>query len=323
MDLAAIQAPVQAELAATDTLIDECLHSKIALIKELGQHLIHSGGKRLRPLIVLLSAKAFGYKGGQSHIELAATLELVHTATLLHDDVVDTSELRRGKKTANAVWGNAASILVGDFLYSRSFQLMVRVNQIKVLDILANATNVIAEGEILQLLNCKNPDIDEERCMEVVRAKTGALFATAAELGAVVTQRSAAEVDAMRNYGMHLGIAFQLIDDALDYNADAETLGKNRGDDLAEGKPTLPLLYALKHGTHEQASHIRHAIQHADYADLESVFAAIESTGAIAYTYGIAKQHATQAAQYLSKFPASTYLTALLALTDFAVQRAY
>lgn len=322
MDLASIRHLVQEELLATDNLIDECLHSEISLIKQLGQHLIHSGGKRLRPLLVLLSACAFGYKGS-SHIELAAVIELVHTATLLHDDVVDASDLRRGKRTANAIWGNAASILVGDFLYSRAFQLMVRVKDMRVMQILANATNVIAEGEILQLINCKNPDVDEAVCMEVIRAKTGTLFATATELGAVLCRRPEQEITTMREYGMLLGIAFQLADDALDYHASSETLGKNKGDDLSEGKLTLPLVYALKHGSLAQANVIRDAIHRNNTVDREQVFAAIETTQAIAYTYKLAQHYAERAIAQMDALPHSIYRDALIALARFTVVRTH
>ena len=322
MDLASIRNLVHEELVAADNLIDECLHSEISLIKQLGQHLIHSGGKRLRPLLVLLSARTFNYTG-LSHIELAAVIELVHTATLLHDDVVDTSDMRRGKRTANAIWGNAASILVGDFLYSRAFQLMVRTHNMRVMQILAQATNVIAEGEILQLLNCKNPDVNEATCMEVIRAKTGTLFATATELGAVLTQQSEQMITAMREYGMHLGIAFQLADDALDYHASSETLGKNKGDDLAEGKITLPLIYALKNSSAAQANIISDIIHHTNEVDREQVFAIIESTGAIRYTYDLAQQYAKRAVEFLNELPESPYRAALIALAEFAVARTY
>ena len=322
MDLVSIRNLVQEELIAADTLIDECLHSEISLIKQLGQHLIHSGGKRLRPLLVLLSARAFDYSG-LAHIELAAVIELVHTATLLHDDVIDASDLRRNKRTANAIWGNAASILVGDFLYSRAFQLIVRVNNMRVMQILAHATNAIAEGEILQLLNCKNPEVDEATCMEVIRAKTGTLFATAAELGAVLCQQPESTITAMRDYGMYLGIAFQLADDALDYHASSEALGKNKGDDLAEGKLTLPLVYALKKGSPAQTNVIRAAIHHSIEADREQVFAVIESSGAIAYTYELAQQYAARAIRALEVLPESTYRSALTALAEFAVARTF
>jgi octaprenyl-diphosphate synthase len=322
MDIAAVRALVATDLTATDNLIDTCLQSEIDLIQQLGRHLIHSGGKRLRPLVVLLSAHAFNYRGDK-HITLAAIIELIHTVTLLHDDVVDASELRRGQKTANAVWGNAASVLVGDFLYSRTFQMMASIGSLPIMQLLADATNVISKGEILQLLNCKDPTTSEARYMEVIRAKTGALFATAAQMGPVLSQCSESEITAASNYGMQLGIAFQLIDDALDYSAATETLGKNRGDDLAEGKPTLPLIYALQHSTPEQANCIRNAIQQASCADLDAILQTIESTQAIAYTCRLAKQHVAQAIQNLRGIPDTPYRTALIALAEFAVERSY
>lgn len=322
MDLATIRHLVHADLAATDTAIEACLHSNIPLIKTIGHHLIQGGGKKLRPLVVLLGAHAFGYKE-QSHIELAAIIELIHSATLLHDDVVDASELRRSQKTANAIWGNPASVLVGDFVYSRAFQMMAKVNNVRILSVLADATNTIASGEILQLLNCKDPETDEARYMDVIHAKTGTLFATAAQMGPILCARSEQEIDLMTQYGKHLGIAFQLVDDALDYSTSSETLGKNRGDDLAEGKPTLPLLYALKHSTPEQARCIRDAIQQASRTNLEMILAAIESTNAITYTYQLAKEHSTKALQYLSKIPDSPYRSALSALAEFAIERKY
>jgi len=322
MDLAAIRQLVHTDLIATDHAIEACLQADIPLITTIGQHLIHSGGKRLRPVVVLLSAHAFGYTE-QAHIKLAAIIELIHTATLLHDDVVDTSELRRSQKTANAIWGNPASVLVGDYLYSRAFQMMVGLNNMRVMDILATATNIIASGEILQLLNCKDPDTSEVRYMEVIHAKTGRLFATAAQMGPIICNRPENEINAMEQYGKHLGIAFQLVDDALDYSTAAETLGKNQGDDLAEGKPTLPLLYALKHGTPEQARCIREAIQNASITNLASILATIEATGAISYTYSMAKQHVTQALTCLNEIPDSPYRVALTALAEFAIDRTY
>lgn len=320
MDLTAIRALVQADLAATDQLIiDECLQSEIKLIRQLGSHLIQSGGKRLRPVLVLLSAHAYSYQG-RAHIDLAAIIELIHTVTLLHDDVVDNSELRRGQSTANALWGNAASVLVGDFLYSRAFQRMVGINNMEVLKTLANATNVISEGEILQLLNCKNPDTTEAEYMTVIRAKTGALFSTATQMGPLLTHQPAA---AMMQYGMHLGMAFQLVDDVLDYSTSSNELGKNQGDDLAEGKPTLPLIYAAQHGTAKQRHCIREAILNASRSNLDLILATIESTGAIAYTYQLAQQHVTQAINYLSEVPDSPYRQALKDLAQFAVERSF
>lgn len=322
MNLTTIRKLVENDLKATDELIDNCLYSEISLIKDLGQHLIHSGGKRLRPLIVLLCAHTFSYEG-DAHIKLAAVIELIHTATLLHDDVVDTSELRRGQKTANAVWGNSASVLVGDFLYSRAFQMMVEVNNSQIMQTLASATNIIAEGEILQLLNCKNPDVTEEHYLEVIRSKTGALFATSAQLGAILSERSEQTVMSMFHFGMHLGTAFQLIDDALDFSTSSDTLGKNRGDDLAEGKPTLPLLYAMKHGSSAEKASIREAIQNASADNLESILATIESTQAIAYTYQLAKEEAEKAITFLRDIPDTPYRHALIALTQFSVERTY
>jgi octaprenyl-diphosphate synthase len=322
IDVAAIRTLVEKDFAATDKLIGECLQSDVKLITQLGHHLIDSGGKRLRPLVVLLSAHAFNYRGTK-HIDLAAIIELIHTVTLLHDDVVDASELRRGKKTANALWGNAASVLVGDFLYARTFQLMVGIGSLAIIKILADATNLISKGEVLQLLTCKDPATTEQQYLEVIRAKTGVLFSTAAQMGAVLSECDEQQINAARNYGMYLGIAFQLIDDALDYSTASETLGKNRGDDLAEGKPTLPLIYALQHGTPTQADYIRHAIQHASRDNLMHVLQAIESTQAIAYTEQLAQHYAEQAIQQLQLIPDSAYRAALISLAKFAVARSY
>ncbi len=322
MDLAAIRDLVEPDLKATDELIEECLRSDIPLIKKLSQHLIHSGGKRLRPLLVLLCAKAFSYPD-DAHIKLAAIIELIHTVTLLHDDVVDASELRRGKKTANALWGNAASVLVGDFLYSRAFQLMVDIGSLQIINELANATNTISEGEVLQLLTCKDPETSEECYMKVIRAKTGTLFATATKMGPLLCRAPESTILELANYGMHLGVAFQLVDDALDYCSTSQTLGKNCGDDLAEGKPTLPLIHALQNGTSVEQTYIRRAIENASRDDLELILTAIESTGAIAYTYHLAKQHADKAISCLSDVPDSPYRKALIALAEFSVARKY
>lgn len=322
MDLAALRNLVQEDLAATDNVIDSCLQSDIKLIQEVGRHLIYSGGKRLRPLVVLLSAHAFNYQG-QAHVNLAGIIELIHTATLLHDDVVDTSELRRNQKTANSIWGNSASVLVGDFIYSRTFQMMVKLNNMRVMDILAEATNKIAAGEILQLLNRHDPSTNEARYMDVIRAKTGILFATAAQLGPIIAGCSEQEITTMANYGMHLGIAFQLVDDALDYNTKSETLGKNQGDDLADGNPTLPLIYAMKHADETQERCIHQAIKQGKRDQLDVILAAIEATGAIAYTYQLAQYYAQQAINCLEKIPSSAYRTALIELANFAVERTY
>lgn len=322
MDLTAIRNLVQADLNQSDALISECLSSEISLIPKLSHHLIDSGGKRLRPLLVLLSAHAFSYQG-EYHINLSAIIELIHTATLLHDDVVDHSELRRGQSTANAIWGNAASVLVGDYLYSRAFQMLVKINNSEVMKVLAGATNTIAEGEILQLINCKNIEITEAEYLNILRGKTGALFSTATQMGPLLCESSHSMIQAMGHYGMHLGVAFQLIDDALDYNTSSSLLGKNQGDDLAEGKPTLPLIYVLKHGNASQKKYVKSALQEANRGNLSAILDAIESTGAIAYTSELAKQHSHQAIKYLADVPDSQYRSALEALANFAVERSF
>ena len=260
MSIENIRSLIAQDMGAVDEVIREKLHSHVALIRQVSEYIINSGGKRLRPSLVLLSAGAFGYSGKRHH-DLAAVIEFIHTATLLHDDVVDASELRRSKATANALFGNAASVLVGDFLYSRAFQMMVEVDNMRVMQVLADATNTIAEGEVLQLLNCRDPDVDEENYLRVIRYKTAKLFEAATRLGAILGGSSPAEEEAMAAYGMHLGTAFQLTDDILDYSGDYQDTGKNLGDDLAEGKPTLPLIYAIKNGSSEQAAIIRRAIE--------------------------------------------------------------
>ncbi|MES2997891.1 MAG: polyprenyl synthetase family protein [Pseudomonadota bacterium] len=322
MDLAPIQKLVKADFDKVDSLIDQCLHSEIPLIPELAKHLIYSGGKRLRPLIVLLSAGAFNYQGG-SHLPLAATLELIHTATLLHDDVIDSSALRRGKKTANTLWGNSASILVGDFLYSRAFQLTVQVNNLRVLKSLANATNTLSQTEILQLVNCHNPDLDEAQCLKIIEGKTGILFSIAAQQPAILAQRSETEITAMSNYGLHLGIAFQLIDDTLDYTGSTTQIGKAKGDDLAEGKTTLPLIYALQQADKKQAQLIREAISQGSRKNLIPIIDIIKLTGAIDYTYQRAKEYAGKAKDNLQAIPESDYRQALTTLAEFAIARTY
>ncbi len=307
---------------AVDRLIQARLASNVVLIDQISHYIINSGGKRLRPVLVLLAARALGYQGPH-HIDLAAVIEFIHTATLLHDDVVDASELRRGKQSANAVFGNEASVLVGDFLYSRAFQMMVDVGSMRVMQILSDATNTIAEGEVLQLLNCHDPDTTEQRYMDVIHYKTAKLFEAASQLGAVLAGRPAAEEQAMARYGMHLGTAFQLVDDVLDYSASSEQLGKNIGDDLAEGKPTLPLIYAMRQGTPAQAALIRSAIENGGRDNMMEITAAIESTGAIAYTSRSARQEADRALAELANFPDSPYKQALVALAEFSVARAY
>lgn len=322
MDIEAVYNLVEEDRLAVDSLIRERLHSDVVLINQISHYIINSGGKRLRPIILLLAARAYGYEGSD-HQELAAVVEFIHTATLLHDDVVDASDMRRGRETANNVWGNEASVLVGDFLYSRSFQMMVSVQNMRVMEILADATNTIAEGEVMQLLNVHNPDLDEAGYLDVICSKTAKLFESAAELGAVLAERSKEEQQAMAAYGMHLGIAFQLIDDALDYGATSVELGKNIGDDLAEGKPTLPLIYVMQNGTTEQANLVRYAVEHGGKEEIDAIRAAIESTGAIAYTSRSAEREAEKAIAALSILPDSPYREALETLARFSVQRTF
>ncbi len=300
--------------------IQSRLHSEVVLINQIGGHIINSGGKRLRPIIHLLSAKALAYNGSQ-HIDLSAIIEFIHTATLLHDDVVDNSDLRRGEDTANALWGNAASVLVGDFLYSRAFEMMVEIDRMSIMAILSKATNTIAEGEVLQLLNCHDPDTTEERYLEVIHNKTAKLFESASELAAVICDRPPEEQQAMAKYGMHLGCAFQLIDDVLDYTSSAEDMGKNLGDDLAEGKPTLPLIYAMRNGTSEQATMIREAIENGGLDKIEQIHEAIHQSGAIEYTSDCAKNEAKQAIEALEFLHDSSYKDALIFLANFSVNR--
>ncbi len=320
MDIEQIRTLVADDTAAVDDLIRRRLQSDVVLINQLGHYIINSGGKRLRPLLVLLSARALGYSGPHHHT-LAAIVEFIHTATLLHDDVVDASDLRRGRETANAVWGNEASVLVGDFLYSRAFEMMVEVDSMRVMKILAEATNTIAEGEVLQLLNCHEPDTSEEQYLEVILRKTAKLFEAAAELGAVLAGAGADIEVAMAAYGVHLGTAFQLIDDALDYSGDESTIGKQLGDDLAEGKPTLPLIYVMRTGNEAQVETVRKAITDGGRELICEVTEAIASTGAIAYTSRLAMDEALKARAALDAFPASAYRDALTGLADYAVSR--
>ena len=321
-DIDDIRQLVQADARAVDRVILTRLQSDVALINELGRYIVNSGGKRLRPLLVLLAARACGYQG-HHHVELAAVIEFIHTATLLHDDVVDASDLRRGKDTANALWGNEAAVLVGDFLYSRSFEMMVDVGSMRVMEILSHTTNTIAEGEVMQLLNCHDPDTTEQRYREVIRYKTAKLFEASARLGAVLGGQDVVVEDALARYGMHLGTAFQLIDDALDYSASSEDLGKNIGDDLAEGKPTLPLIHAMRHGSAEQVETIRHAIEQGGLERIDRVLEAIESTDAIAYTAQSAQEEADLAIEALDMLPTSPYRDALYGLAEFSVNRTY
>ena len=320
MDIDQIRTLVADDTAAVDALILRRLESDVVLINQVGHYIIHSGGKRLRPLLVLLSSRALGYDGPHHHA-LAAIVEFIHTATLLHDDVVDASEMRRGRETANAVWGNEASVLVGDFLYSRAFEMMVEVDSMRVMQILAGATNTIAEGEVLQLLNCHEPDTTEAQYLEVILRKTAKLFEAAAQLGAVLAGSGSDTEAAMAAYGIHLGTAFQLIDDALDYSGDQAEIGKQLGDDLAEGKPTLPLIHVMRNGSPEQIETVHRAIVDGGRERIEDVTAAIASTGAIAYTSRLAKDEALKARAALDALPASAYRDALTGLADYAVSR--
>jgi octaprenyl-diphosphate synthase len=322
MDIQQLYNLVAEDREAVDALIRQRLHSDVVLINQVSEYIINNGGKRLRPVLVLLSAGAFGYQGRYHH-ELAAVVEFIHTATLLHDDVVDESDMRRGKETANNVWGNAPSVLVGDFLYSRAFQMMVNVQSMRVMEILSEATNIIAEGEVMQLLNVHNADLDEQGYLEVIRYKTAKLFESAAQLGAVLCDRSKTEEEAMSRYGMHLGTAFQLVDDVLDYSASSEALGKNIGDDLAEGKATLPLIYTINHGSAEQAALVREAVEQGGIGKIDEIRQAIESVGAIAYTARTAREEADRAIAALSILEDSSYKDALIALADYSVQRSF
>ena len=313
-------APIAADLEAVNSVIRQQLHSDVALVSQIAEYIISAGGKRIRPVLVLLVANAHGYRGVQHH-QLAAVIEFIHTATLLHDDVVDESSLRRGRETANAMFGNAASVLVGDFVYSRAFQMMVDVGELRVMQILADATNVIAEGEVLQLLNMHDPDVTEARYLEVIRSKTAKLFEAAAQLGALIAGATEAQIEAAAEYGRSLGTAFQLVDDALDYTGVAADIGKNAGDDLREGKPTLPLIYLMEHGTPEQRELVRACIEHGDESHFDVILAAITSSGALDYTMQKAAKAGHQAISALSRLPDSQFKQSLLNLSRFAVDR--
>lgn len=322
MSIEAIREFIAEDMRAVDEVIRSRLHSDVALIRQVAEYIIGSGGKRLRPALLILSAGAFGYRGTRHHV-LAAVVEFIHTATLLHDDVVDQSALRRGRPTANSLFGNAASVLVGDFVYSRAFQMMVGVDNMRVLRVLADATNVIAEGEVLQLMNCHDPDLDEQGYLRVIRYKTAKLFEAATRLGAILGGASREEEEAIATYGMHLGTAFQLIDDVLDYSGEQAVIGKNIGDDLAEGKATLPLIYAIRHGTPQQAALIRQAIEHGGLDELGGVIEAIRQTGAIDYARQQAGVESRIACEALARLPESVHRDRLRELAEFAVTRTY
>lgn len=316
----AINQLIAPEMDAVNLVIRQQLHSDVALVSQISEYIINAGGKRIRPVLVLLMANAYAYQG-QQHYDLAAIVEFIHTATLLHDDVVDESSMRRGRQTANALFGNAASVLVGDFLYSRAFQMMVSIDSMAVMRILADATNVIAEGEVLQLLNMHDPDVTEERYLEVIRCKTAKLFEAAAQIGALISGAPESEIAAAGEYGRCLGTAFQLIDDVLDYSGKADEIGKNVGDDLREGKPTLPLIYVMKNGSETERDLVKACIENGDESQFDAILSAITQSGALAYTKQAAVLAAESAANALHHLPDSAYKTALQDLAFLAVNR--
>jgi octaprenyl-diphosphate synthase len=318
----ALYALIADDMRSVDAVIRRQLHSDVVLVRQVAEYIVGGGGKRMRPAMVLLAAGAVGYKGTQHH-DLAAVVEFIHTATLLHDDVVDASDLRRGRETANAMFGNAASVLVGDFLYSRAFQMMVSVGSMRIMSVLAAATNIIAEGEVLQLMNCHNADIEVEDYLQVIRFKTAKLFEAAGQIGAIIGSADAAVEAGLANYGMHLGTAFQLVDDVLDYSGEEAETGKHLGDDLAEGKPTLPLIHAMQNGTPAQAACVRRAIEEGGRDQFADVLAAVRATGALEAARAQAEAEAAAAIASLDVLPASIYKDALVQLSSFAVARRY
>ena len=322
MILSTILSPIKSDLLAVNEVIRASLHSEVPLVNQVAAHIIQGGGKRLRPSTLLLVGGLFGPIRKEHH-ELAAVIEFIHTATLLHDDVVDQSTKRRNHKTANTIFGNAASVLVGDFIYSRAFQMMVKINHMKVMEVLANTTNTIAEGEVLQLLNIHNASIEDEDYLKVVYYKTAKLFESAAELGAIIGSADDNDIKALAQFGKHMGIAFQLIDDVLDLSGNPEEIGKNLGDDLAEGKPTLPLLYAMKKGSDEQKKIIRAAIENGGLTELESVLNAVKETKALEYVRQLAKEEIEKGEKLIQHITSSDYKDALLSLTQFVTSRDY
>jgi octaprenyl-diphosphate synthase len=320
MDFPPVLAPIYAELRRVDAVIRERLASDVALVRQVAAHIVDGGGKRLRPALLLLAADATGARG-EARFELAAVVEYIHTATLLHDDVVDVSQLRRGRPTANAAFGNAAAVLVGDFLYSRAFQMMVGVDDMRVMRVLADATNTIAEGEVLQLMNCHDPEVDEQRYLEVVRRKTAKLFEASARLGGILGRAPASVEEGLARYGMHVGTAFQLVDDVLDYSGDPDTIGKSLGDDLAEGKPTLPLIRVMRDGAPEAAARVRRAIIDGTRDDFPEVLKAIRDSGALDGARDVARQEAEHACAALEPLPPSSAKDSLLELAAFSVTR--
>lgn len=324
MSIEAVQALAKNDFSAVNQKILTALHSEVVLINQVGQYIVSSGGKRLRPLITLLAARAAGYEGDK-HITAAALIEFIHTATLLHDDVVDHSDMRRGRETANELWGNEAAVLVGDFIYTRSFQMMVSLNSMPIMDVLSDATNVIAEGEVMQLMNIGDPDTTEENYMNVIYSKTARLFEAAGGVASIISREEGGKdyYKALSTYGMYLGTAFQLIDDILDYTATAAEMGKNTGDDLAEGKPTLPLIYAMRAGSSEEAALIQDALVNADISKLDSIMQVIERTKSLDYTHSVAVKQAELAIEALAELPESPYKDALKTLANYAVIRKF
>lgn len=317
---ASIVEPIASDMEAVNRLIRQQLNSDVPLVSQIAEYIISAGGKRIRPMLVLLAANAHAYQG-TAHHTLAGLIEFIHTATLLHDDVVDESSLRRGRQTANALFGNAASVLVGDFIYTRAFQMIVSVGDMRIMQILADATNVIAEGEVLQLLNMHDPDVSEERYLQVIRSKTAKLFEAACQIGALIAGASAADVEKAAEYGCSLGTAFQLIDDVLDYSGNSEEIGKNVGDDLREGKPTLPLIYLLQHGNANQRELVRACIEQGDESHFSAILDAITTSGALDYTKRAAEQAALHAANAIKDWNDSQSKESLINLCAFAVGR--
>ncbi|AWX16315.1 octaprenyl diphosphate synthase [Mergibacter septicus] len=323
MDLKTIQALAAPDMQAVNEMILAQLNSNVVLINQLGHYIISGGGKRIRPLIAVLAAKALGIAGTE-HITCATFIEFIHTATLLHDDVVDESTLRRGKETANALFGNAASVLVGDFIYTRAFQLMTKLNSLEILAVMSDAVNVISEGEVLQLMNCNDPNTTEASYLQVIYSKTARLFEVSTQCAAILAKADIALQTGLRDYGRYLGTAFQLVDDVLDYSANAQQLGKNRGDDLAEGKPTLPLLHAMHNGNPEQAKLIRQVIEQGNGREvLEQVLAIMQEHGSLDYAMQKAREEAQKAVDAISILPESEYKQALISLAYLSVERTY
>ena len=320
--LTEIMALVSDDLSAIKRHIENQIESDIPLIREIGRYIVDAGGKRLRPITLLLAARSLGYQG-TAHIDLGAVIEFIHTATLLHDDVVDKSDLRRGRKTTNAVWGNPASVLVGDFLYSRAFEMMVAVDRMAIMRIMAATTNRISEGEVLQLLNTHSPTVSETEYLETITRKTATLFESAAQIGALLASAAPATESALAEFGLNIGISFQIVDDALDYRPGTDNIGKNTGDDLADGKMTLPLIHALRVCTPGDKELIEAAISVGDRSQFDTIVAIIESTDSLAYTSRLARTYAAQAQQALELLPPSDYRNALSKLAEFAVSRTY